>query len=196
EPSGRYRASSDLSLGGGVLGTMKLGPARASLIATNTQVEVNDFSVEAFDGRASGKALIARTEKGASRVNVDSTNFDLSGLITALSGRALPLASNATGKADLAFTGTDFGKETGSVNVQLAGAPAGSDVAPLSGDFAVTANNGLFQIQRASLKTAATRLTASGQRSEEHTSELQSQSNLVCRLLLEKKNSRRMQSVR
>src|SRR2546427_9037971 len=28
---------------------------------------------------------------------------------------------------------------------------------------------------------------ASGQRSEEHTSELQSQSNLVCRLLLEKK---------
>src|SRR2546427_8584502 len=28
-----------------------------------------------------------------------------------------------------------------------------------------------------------------GQRSEEHTSELQSQSNLVCRLLLEKKNT-------
>src|SRR2546430_9418350 len=28
-----------------------------------------------------------------------------------------------------------------------------------------------------------------GQRSEEHTSELQSQSNLVCRILLEKKNS-------
>src|SRR2546427_7732644 len=28
------------------------------------------------------------------------------------------------------------------------------------------------------------------QRSEEHTSELQSQSNIVCRLLLEKKNSR------
>src|SRR5688572_30940374 len=29
-------------------------------------------------------------------------------------------------------------------------------------------------------------------RSEEHTSELQSQSNLVCRLLLEKKNARRL----
>src|SRR2546430_7710858 len=29
-------------------------------------------------------------------------------------------------------------------------------------------------------------------RSEEHTSELQSQSNLVCRLLLEKKNSKRV----
>src|SRR2546430_7099470 len=31
-------------------------------------------------------------------------------------------------------------------------------------------------------------------RSEEHTSELQSQSNLVCRLLLEKKNTHRMHS--
>src|SRR2546430_7351844 len=31
-------------------------------------------------------------------------------------------------------------------------------------------------------------------RSEEHTSELQSQSNLVCRLLLEKKNTRRPHS--
>src|SRR5256886_13240903 len=33
-------------------------------------------------------------------------------------------------------------------------------------------------------------------RSEEHTSELQSQSNLVCRLLLEKKNKRAFNSVR
>src|SRR5256886_13425537 len=34
---------------------------------------------------------------------------------------------------------------------------------------------------------AASAFAASSQRSEEHTSELQSQSNLVCRLLLEKK---------
>src|SRR2546427_3222057 len=34
-----------------------------------------------------------------------------------------------------------------------------------------------------------------GLRSEEHTSELQSQSNLVCRLLLEKKNNPRSQPV-
>src|SRR2546430_12366727 len=41
---------------------------------------------------------------------------------------------------------------------------------------------------------ARVRLTAGGRassRSEEHTSELQSQSNLVCRLLLEKKNTKR-----
>src|SRR2546430_11355778 len=37
--------------------------------------------------------------------------------------------------------------------------------------------------------TASGTAEATGARSEEHTSELQSQSNLVCRLLLEKKNN-------
>src|SRR2546430_4525534 len=38
-------------------------------------------------------------------------------------------------------------------------------------------------------------LTSSRERSEEHTSELQSQSNLVCRLLLEKKTTNRSPSL-
>src|SRR2546430_13744748 len=38
---------------------------------------------------------------------------------------------------------------------------------------------------------AASPLASRGMRSEEHTSELQSQSNLVCRLLLEKRNPTR-----
>src|SRR2546430_6163527 len=48
-------------------------------------------------------------------------------------------------------------------------------------------------LDAASVKQARHRLPARqrARRSEEHTSELQSQSNLVCRLLLEKKKSRR-----
>jgi translocation and assembly module TamB len=164
EPSGRYRASADLSLGGGVLGTMKLGPARASVVATSDQLQINNFVAEALDGRASGNATISLRKNGASRVSADFINFDLGGLITTLSGRAVPIASKATGRADLAFTGSDFSNATGNLSAQLVGAaPAGSDVAPLSGDFAVTADHGLFQIQRANLQTAATKLTASGQ---------------------------------
>lgn len=164
EPSGRYRASADLSLGGGVLGTMKLGPAHASVIASSDQIQLNNFVAEALDGRASGNATISLRKNGASRVNASFDNFDLSGLIAMLSGRAVPVASKATGKADLTFNGTDFNNANGSINAQLTGAaPAGSDLAPLSGDFAVTASNGLFQIQSANLRTAATTLTASGQ---------------------------------
>src|SRR2546427_2473166 len=53
--------------------------------------------------------------------------------------------------------------------------------------FASTVESGLN-----TLRKTQTRLSSSGgsrRRSEEHTSELQSQSNLVCRLLLEKKKN-------
>ncbi len=164
EPSGRYRASADLSLGGGALGTMKLGPAHASVIASSDQIQLNNLVAEALDGRANGNATISLRKNGASRINTNFENFDLGGLITVLSGRVVPIASKATGKADLSFTGTDFTNANGNVNAQLVGAaPAGGGLAPLSGDFALTASNGLFQIQSANLKTSATTLTASGQ---------------------------------
>ena len=164
EPSGRYRASADLSLGGGVLGQMKLGPAHAALVATSDQIQMNNFVVAALDGHANGNATISLRKNGASRVSAGFENFDLSGLITVLSGRAVPISSKATGTAELAFNGTDLATATGNVNAQLRGeTPAGTDLAPLSGDLAVAADHGQFQIQRANLQTSATRLTASGQ---------------------------------
>jgi hypothetical protein len=59
EPSGRYRASADLSLGGGVLGQMKLGPGHATVVATSDQIQLNSFVVEALDGHANGNATIS-----------------------------------------------------------------------------------------------------------------------------------------
>ena len=174
EPSGSYRVSSDLSIGGGVLGEMKLGPARANVIATSDQVQLNNFTAETLNGHAGGNATIARTKNGASRVSATFDNVDVPGLITVLSGRVVPLASNVTGKAELAFIGTDLGTMTGSINARLLGAPpaAGSDLTQLSGDLAITADHGLFQIQRASLQTTATKLNATGQFSLDHDSNL------------------------
>src|SRR2546427_6167284 len=59
---------------------------------------------------------------------------------------------------------------------------------------------GLAESRRLAVRERARRLAAlflrPAVRSEEHTSELQSQSNLVCRLLLEKKKRRRSRSQR
>jgi len=163
EPSGRYRASADLSLGGGVLGEMKLGPAHAAVVASSDQIQLTKFVAEALNGRATGNATIALTKNGTSKVASDFNNFDLGAAIALISGRAIPVASRATGRADLTFTDSDISTATGSVNAQLQGATTTSDLAPLSGDVALTANHGLFQIQSANLQTAATRLNASGQ---------------------------------
>jgi translocation and assembly module TamB len=174
EPSGRYRASADLSLGGGVLGQMKLGPAHAAVVATSDQIQINNFVVAALDGNAKGNATISLKKNGASHVSAGFDNFDLGGLIIVLAGRAVPIASKATGTADLTFSGTDLATATGNVNAHLKGQTgAGTDLAPLSGDLAVSADHGQFQIQRANLQTAATRLSASGQFSiEQPTSNL------------------------
>jgi translocation and assembly module TamB len=174
EPSGRYRASADLSLGGGVLGQMKLGPAHATVVASSDQIQLNNFVVAALDGNAKGNATISLRKNGPSKVTAAFENFDLGGLITLLAGRAVPIASKATGTAALAFSGTDLATATGNVNAQLKGETlAGTDLAPLSGDLAISADHGLFQIQRANLQTAATRLSASGQFSiEQPTSNL------------------------
>src|ERR1041385_5881817 len=163
EPSGRYRASADLSLGGGVLGEMKLGPAHAAVVASSDQIKLTKFVAEALNGRATGNATIALTKNGTSKVASDFNNFDLGATIALISGRAIPVASRATGRADLTFTDSDISTATGSVNAQLQGATMTSDLAPLSGDVALTANHGLFQIQSANLQTATTRLNASGQ---------------------------------
>src|SRR5688572_31247666 len=48
-----------------------------------------------------------------------------------------------------------------------------------------------FRASREPIDAGVDRGVVGSERSEEHTSELQSQSNLVCRLLLEKKNKNR-----
>jgi translocation and assembly module TamB len=151
-----------LSLGGGVLGKMTLGPAHASVVATSDQIQVNNFVAAAVDGRASGNATISLRKNGASTINADFNNIDVAGLIALAAGRAVPIAGKATGTANLRFTGSDFANATGSVSAQLVASPNAAGDTPLAGDIAFTADKGVFQIQRANLQTAATTLTAAG----------------------------------
>src|SRR5205085_7699069 len=54
-------------------------------------------------------------------------------------------------------------------------------------DVIAVSESGLSKAEDLDRPLSLTAMTTRGMRSEEHTSELQSQSNLVCRLLLEKK---------
>ncbi len=175
EPSGRYRASADLSIGGGVLGQMNMGQARAALVATNSELQLKDFTADMFNGSASGNATISLTSGGASHVMTAFSNLEVSGPIVALSGKALPLAGKVSGKVDLTFPGTDFKKASGNINTQFVAeaVDAKSDRKPISGEVALRANNGLFQIERLDLQTAASHLKAAGQFSFAGDSDLQ-----------------------
>ncbi len=175
EPSGRYRASADLSIGGGVLGRMDLGQVQAKLVATSSEIQLNDFNADVFKGQATGNARIAIARGGTSRVAATFTGVDIAGPFTAFAGGAVPLAGRASGRVDLAFPGTDFKQASGKLNTQLTASADGNESGsiPITGELAVLADRGLFQILRIDLQTAATKLKASGQFSFEGDSNLQ-----------------------
>jgi autotransporter translocation and assembly factor TamB len=174
EPGGRYRASADLSLGGGVLGEMRLGAARAAVVASNDRIQLNDFNAEVFNGRATGDATISTARRGTSNVRAGFENVDVGGLVAALTGRVVPLTGGATGSVNLSFPGTDFRAATGRLEADFNGATGRDESArtPLTGRVAVNADRGVFQIERADLRTGATELTAAGRFSFEGGSDL------------------------
>ena len=164
EPGGRYRASADLSLGGGVLGQLNMGKARAAVVATNEQIQLNDFVADIFNGSARGSATIATSSRASSSVRATFENVDAGGLLALTSGNAVPLTGAATGTVNLTFPGTEFRAASGRVDATFEGATGKDESArtPLTGQLALTADRGLFQIERANLRAGATELNASG----------------------------------
>ncbi|HEV7474815.1 MAG TPA: translocation/assembly module TamB domain-containing protein [Pyrinomonadaceae bacterium] len=165
EPSGRYRASADLSIGGGVLGQMKMGQAKAALVATSSQIQLNDFTADLFSGGIRGNATIALTKSGPSKVVASFEGLDVAAPLTVIAGTAPPLAGHATGKVDLAFPGMNFKEASGTISTQIVADTVDpqSERTPISGEISVRANRGRFDIDRVDLQTAASRLKASGQ---------------------------------
>jgi translocation and assembly module TamB len=165
EPSGRYRASLDVSLGGGFIGNISLGKARASIIATNNQIAVNSIAADVMDGKVTGNAVISFGKQKNSTVRFNFSEIDLSKFAIAQSGRILPLSGKTNGTMELSFPGTDFKKATGLIEAKIA-TNAGKDEnskIPISGEIRLTAENGLFSVNKANLETGKTRLWASGE---------------------------------
>jgi translocation and assembly module TamB len=183
EPSGRYRASADLSIGGGVLGQMNVGQAQAQVVATNAELQFNNFTADIFKGRANGNARIAITKGGTSRIAATFDQVDVAGPLTAFAGAAVPLSGRATGNIALAFPGTDFKQASGTLTTNIAAEAIGTQGetangrVPLSGVVSIRADRGMFNIDRVDLQTAATKLKATGQFSFSADSNLQVELN-------------------
>ncbi|HYE66528.1 MAG TPA: YdbH domain-containing protein, partial [Pyrinomonadaceae bacterium] len=175
EPSGSYRASADLSLGGGILGQVNLGSARANLVATNNQIQLNNFNADVLNGRATGSAVLSTTPRGTSRVSADFSDLDVGGLLATLSQNVVALTGQATGRIDLTFPGTRFEAASGQINAQIRG-ETGDEArgrTHITGDLALRADRGLFGIERAELRAGSSEVRATGQFSFEGDSNVQ-----------------------
>lgn len=164
EPSGRYRASADLSLGGGVLGSVKLGAAKASVVAENDQIALRNLTANVMDGEIRGDAAIALNNRRRSEVNANFSDLDLSKLLALQGGKVVPIEGRTTGSVNLNFAGTNFKTASGSLTADFA-ANAGDatrGLVPVSGRLGLKAANGLFDVDFANLKTEKSEVNATG----------------------------------
>ncbi|MFN2501446.1 MAG: translocation/assembly module TamB domain-containing protein [Pyrinomonadaceae bacterium] len=164
EPSGRYRVTADMSLGGGALGSISLGTARASVDVNNDRIALNRLHAESMNGALTGEAVIAMTNRSQSAIRGDFQNLDIGKLLAINSGRIIPIEGQTTGRVDLTFTGANFRNANGTLNAEIV-ASAGTTsrgLIPITGTVALTATNGLFNVDQANLTSGRSSLTAAG----------------------------------
>lgn len=164
EPSGRYRASADMSLGGGVLGSVSLGAARASVVAENDQVALTNLTADVMQGKVNGNATIALVNSRKSQINAEFSNLDVAKLLALQGGQILPVEGQTTGNVDLSFNGTNFKTASGAINADIT-ANAGTTergFVPVNGRLELVATDGLFNVNVARLNTEKSELNANG----------------------------------
>lgn len=164
EPSGRYRVTADMSLGGGAIGSVALGAASSKVNVTNERVTLNDLTATVMNGQLKGRAEIALNNRTASAVTGDFTNLDISKVLALQSGRIIPIEGETTGNIDLTFNGTNFRTASGTVNAGISANAGNADsgLIPISGQIRLNATNGLFNIDTADLRSANSSVNASG----------------------------------
>lgn len=164
EPSGRYRVTADMSIGGGIVGNIPLGPARAAVDVTNERAQITNIDASVMEGKVAGDAVIALNNRTRSNVNVNFSDLDLSKVVALQGGRVIPLEGRTTGSVDLTFSGTDLGTASGKINADIAASAgdAASGLVPVNGRVELTAASGLFTVDYAKLNTASSELSATG----------------------------------
>lgn len=164
EPSGRYRATADMSIGGGVVGSISLGAATAKVDINNDRALLNDLTANVMNGGVSGTIAVAFNSRELSRIDANFTDLDLSKLAAMQSGRVIPLEGKTTGNAHLTFQGTDYRTTSGTLKLSVT-ANAGTEergLVPINGDIELAAERGLFNFTQARLYTEKSELTATG----------------------------------
>ena len=164
EPSGRYRASADMSIGGGAVGSISLGAATAKVDINNDRVALDGLNAAVMNGQLNGKAVIAFNGRSQSVFNGDFSDLDISKLLALQGGRVIPLEGKTTGHVDLTFNGTNFRTASGTLNADVT-ANAGttdSGLIPVSGRVKLTGINGLFNVDMANLNSEKSKLSATG----------------------------------
>ncbi len=164
EPSGRYRASADMSLGGGTVGNIPLGAATSRVEVTNGRVDLKDLNAQVMEGNVAGNASLALNKRGTSSIQANFTELDLAKVAALQGGSVLPLEGKTNGSIDLTMAGTDHRTISGKVIADITANAGDNNTSkiPINGNIRLSATDGLFNVDNAKLATEQSELTAAG----------------------------------
>jgi outer membrane protein assembly complex protein YaeT len=173
---GRYQARGNLEIKSGAVRGASLGPLNGELIADNGTIALNQFKASLFGGSATGDAAVQTGQTGRggnSRLKASFTGVKTGDIFTLISTSPAPLAGTVEGNMDVRWPGTDLLAASGTLTAHLSGDTTRTpDAIPVQGDVGITARSGVFDVNRFTLSTDATRLTAAGRFSSEGDSDL------------------------
>ncbi len=164
EPSGRYRATADMSLGGGALGSIALGSAQAKVDINNDRLALNEVNADVMNGQVKGEVVVAFNKRSQSTIAGDFSNLDIAKLLALQGGRVTPVEGETTGSVNLTFSGTDLSTANGTLNASIKANAGNADqgLIPVNGQVALSAVNGLVNVDQADLHTPNSNLSATG----------------------------------
>ena len=164
EPSGRYRVTADMSIGSGIVGSIPIGAAQASVNVDNNRAELSNLTAAVMNGQLNGAATIAFNNRTMSSLNANFADLDLSKLASLQGGRVIPLVGQTSGSVNLTFEGTNLRTASGDVKADITASAGNADsgLVPVTGRIELSATNGLFVVDAARLNTPQSELTATG----------------------------------
>jgi len=164
ERSGRYRATADMSIGGGIVGSVSLGAASAKVDIDNDRALLDQLRAKVMDGDVTGSVSVAFNSRSRSRIDAVLDGLDLSKLAALESGRIIPIEGKTTGDVHLTFAGTNYRSTSGTVDLDIkaTAGKADSTRVPINGNIKLSADEGLFSVSNARLFTEKSELTAQG----------------------------------
>lgn len=170
--NGQTEVRGNLSLAGGKVNQATLGQTRGELIATQSDVTLNNFTAAVMGGSAKGN-LALNLRGGASKLQTQFTTLKTSELFAVANAGTPPLAGTVSGNANVTWPGTNVTRLSGTINADFTGQTTQTlDVIPVTGNIAARAENGTFNFDRFAIRTDATTIEATGKLSLSGNSDL------------------------
>jgi outer membrane protein assembly complex protein YaeT len=177
----QYEVKTGARLNEGTISDVKFNQATARAIFNNTALTLNEIKANLLGGHAEGDFTLPLARGAASKAKANFTDLETKQFFSLVATKGeqrdqIPLSGKVSGEAEISLIGARAETIDGTIKVHFTGsaseAPQAVDAIPVTGDAAITAQNGVFNFDQLQLSTDASKLIATGSLTSDSDSDL------------------------